>query len=163
MTKRRIFGIIFGILTVVCLAVIWGNSMTTGTESGQMSGSVTEWVNNVLQKIFPTVEISHMFVRKAAHFTEFAILGILAFANMLIWLPQKRRAFLLLSIPCCFLVALADEFIQGFIAGRVSSFADVLIDTLGATVAVLIFFGAVTLRDSLKNRSKSELREKVNT
>ena len=163
MTKRKIFGIIFAILTVICLGVIWGNSMTPGNESGQMSGSFTEWINGVAQKIFPSAEISHKFIRKAAHFTEFAILGALVFVNMLIWLPKTKRVFLLLSLPCCFFVALADEFIQRFVAGRVSSFVDVVIDTSGATVAILVLFGLLMLRDFLKKRSLGKAKETVNT
>ena len=81
MTKKRVLGLIFGVLTVVCLAVIWGNSMTTGTESGQMSGSFTEWINNFVKTMFPSVEISPKCIRKAAHFTEHGILGVWVFAD----------------------------------------------------------------------------------
>ena len=156
MTKKRTLRWIFGILAIACLAVIWGNSMTPGNESGQMSGSITEWINGVVQKIFPSFEISHMFVRKAAHFTEFAILGVLAAANMALWHSKRTSLFVLLAIPCCFLVALTDEFIQKFSAGRASSFADVLLDTSGAATAVLIFLACVVIRNALEKRSRLE-------
>ena len=163
MTKKRLLLLIFGILIATCIAIIWGNSMTPGNESGEMSGSVTEWINGIVQKIFPSITISHKFVRKAAHFTEFAILGALLCVELFIWLCAKKRLFMLLAVPCSFLVALTDEVIQKFTEGRASSFVDVLIDTSGAAFAVLVFFGTVMLNDFLKTRSKTEVREKVNT
>ena len=108
MTQKRLLLLIFGALILVCVAIIWGNSMTPGIESGEMSGSFTEWINGVVQTIFPSVTISHKFVRKAAHFTEFAVLGALICAELFVWLYERKRALLLLSIPCCFLVALTD-------------------------------------------------------
>lgn len=156
MTQKRLLLLIFGALILVCVAIIWGNSMTPGIESGEMSGSFTEWINGVVQTIFPSVTISHKFVRKAAHFTEFAVLGALICAELFVWLYERKRALLLLSIPCCFLVALTDEFIQKFTEGRASSFVDVLIDTSGATVAVLIFFGVVILNEFLRKRFRRE-------
>ena len=124
--------------------------MVPGVESGEISEPITEWINSVVQKVFPSVEISHLFVRKAAHFIEFAILGVLAAANWVLWFPEKKRADLLFVIPCCFLVALADEIIQSFFEGRASSFLDVLLDTSGATVAVLIFLYVLLKKDASK-------------
>ena len=157
MTKKQTFRLVFSLFTLVCLAFIWGNSMVPGVESGEISEPITEWINSVVQKVFPSVEISHLFVRKAAHFIEFSILGALAAANWVLWFPEKRRVKILAMIPCCFLVALADEIIQSFFEGRASSFLDVLLDTSGSTVAVLIFLCVMLKRDASKKRSEVDL------
>ena len=151
MTKKQTLRLTFSLFTLACIVLIWGNSMATGAESGAMSGSVTKWINGMIQKVFPSVEISHLFVRKAAHFTEFAILGTLAAGNWVIWFPHKKRSTVLFTIPCCFVVALTDEFIQSFSEGRASSFLDVLLDTAGSAVAVLIFLSVLLMKDSRKN------------
>ena len=154
MTKKRTLRWIFGFLALACLAVIWGNSMTPGNESGQMSGSVTEWINSIVQKVFPSFEISHAFVRKAAHFTEFAILGALLAVNIRAFLP-RRVSFVLGAIPCAFVIASIDETIQFFVKGRTCSFLDVLLDTFGATVAVLIAFLIFLIKEKRKEKENT--------
>ena len=146
MTKRYVWAAIFCALTVAWLAFIWGNSMTTGVESGEMSGSVTDWINDVLQKIHPSFRVGHTFVRKSAHFFEFALLGTLFAATIHTLFWRKKDYFVFLAIGSSFLSALTDELIQMFTDGRVASLVDVTIDTLGASVAVLIFFAVLTIK-----------------
>ena len=63
--------IILGILIIGWLAVIWGHSMQPAVVSAGESG---KWLE-VLSKIFTFLqgENGEHYVRKAAHFTEYAI------------------------------------------------------------------------------------------
>ena len=154
MNKKEVLCWTIGILAVLCVAFIWGNSMTPGTDSGEMSGSVTEWINGVLQKISPSWRVSHKFVRKAAHFTEFAILGALLAVNIRAFLP-RRMSYVLGAIPCSFVIASVDETIQFFVKGRNCSFLDVLLDTSGATAAVLVALAVFCIAEKQKKNKNT--------
>ena len=74
-SKKRIWlcsGLLFA-----NLALIWGNSLMTGAESGDMSGSLLAVVMELLNIPESYGELVHHLIRKAAHFTEFACLGAL--------------------------------------------------------------------------------------
>ena len=93
-------------------------------------------------------------IRKAAHMTEYAILAILAFAQLRQYFPayvSKKQEWqpgscrhhpffqILLTICFIFLYACTDEFHQRFIDGRSGQFTDVCIDTLGGLCGCLLF------------------------
>lgn len=138
---------------------IFANSLQTGNESGQMSGNVTQFINDVLHTVSPKLSVGHLFVRKTAHFCEFALLALLfcfAFWSTLVpnvsaRVPFERICCVLLALPCAISVAAIDETIQLFVDGRVGSVVDVLIDSSGATCATLIFFLTVALLNRKKN------------
>lgn len=74
-------------------------------------------------------------VRKAAHFSEYALLGF--FVELLAASLSGRLRFL---VPegLCLAVALIDECIQFFSDGRSAQLKDVFIDLSGATIGVLL-------------------------
>ncbi|MBQ8849311.1 MAG: VanZ family protein [Clostridia bacterium] len=134
------------LLTVLWLCFIYGNSLQTGVESGEQSGRVYELVNSITQALGLGTPISEHFIRKAAHFTEFAILGVLVCADL--WacraITLEKRLYisasiLLCSVPICALFASLDEFLQSFVDGRGPSAKDVLIDASGALCATILF------------------------
>ena len=91
-------------------------------------------------------------VRKAAHASEYALLGILLTgAIMDIRKPWKRQ------LLACFLIgaayAASDEFHQLFVPGRSGQIRDVMIDSAG--VAAGIILACLAIRPSnAENRGK---------
>ena len=76
--KNKISIIVLSLLTVLMTAFIWSNSVATSEESSDVSEGITEIVCEVLGvEEEGDMEIAHVIVRKAAHFIEFCILGIL--------------------------------------------------------------------------------------
>jgi VanZ family protein len=134
-TKKRLA--LCSSLLVVILAFIWGNSALPGQTSGALSG----WVGNLLSKVLPflSTENGLHFIRKAAHFSEFAALGM-----VLSWLfgmvGQCRLWQYSLPPLCGSVVACIDETIQIFSPGRYSSIVDVLIDCSGVLTGILVFY-----------------------
>ena len=109
-------------------------------ESDQKSSTVTKIINDVLHVFGIKGEIPHKFVRKLAHFTEFAILAVFV-SITLHFSPQKLS--ILFSPAICFVCASADEILQNFSEGRGPQFSDVLIDTSGAicgTLAIWVLY-----------------------
>jgi VanZ family protein len=87
-----------------------------------------------------TIRQYHFFIRKCAHFTEYAIL---AFWAVQAWqqahYPALRNYRYLLAVLLVLLIASIDEFNQSFEPTRTSSVWDVGLDTLGgASMALLL-------------------------
>ena len=134
MQKRKIISTL-----LICgnLAFIWGNSLMTGPESGNLSGGILSWLNSFLGLGEEGAEILHYVIRKAAHFTEFACLGAL-----LAWrFGMEHHKGIHLAVFSLFgglLAACTDETIQIFVDGRGSSLIDVWIDTCGTAAGIAI-------------------------
>lgn len=86
------------------------------------------------------IETIHTFIRKGAHLTEYAILALLLWRAVHHSTRGGRRfwreAAIVISVAVLF--AAADEFHQSFVPSRGASPRDVLIDTCGVIVAVII-------------------------
>lgn len=151
-TKARLT--ICGILLTAILAFIWGNSAMPG----ETSGALSDWVGELLSLIHPflATEPGLHFLRKAAHFSEFAALGM-----TLAWMfgMVARRKPWQLSLPalCGAAAAGIDETIQIFSPGRCSSIVDVFIDCSGVLTGCLVLLLLFTLASKKKNGQSSFL------
>ena len=127
-------GKISTVLIVLNLALIWGNSLLSGSASGAMSGGVMQFVMELLRIPEEYADFLHLLIRKAAHFTEFACLGAL-----LCWrfrLAGERGWHL--PVLCGMAAGLTDETIQIFTPDRGPSLTDVWIDTAGAAAGMIL-------------------------
>lgn len=75
-------------------------------------------------------------IRKLAHFSEYACMGILVYTLLVQWMKPGRGMYLL-TVAWVFLSAACDEFHQYFVPGRYASLADVMLDTCGGAFGVL--------------------------
>ena len=122
-------------LLIAVLAFIWGNSLRTGEESGAMSGGILQWINTFLHLDETGAEKLHFAIRKMAHFTEFACLGLL-----LTWLfgmmGEKKGHLFCMPLLFGMMAACVDETIQVFVPNRGPSPVDIWIDTAGVTAGI---------------------------
>ena len=132
-------------LIVWNIAFIWANSLLPG----EVSGALSDWVKELLAKLFASEEMSSSgggLLRKFAHFSEFAVLGMLF--SWLFGMLQKKMRWAAL---CGFFTACVDETIQRFVPDRGPSIFDVGIDTCGVlTGMLLICIGHSILSNSRK-------------
>ena len=119
-------------LLILNLCFIWGNSLLPG----ELSGAFSNWVKDILAALLPGDGESvggGGLLRKLAHFTEFACLGM-----CLTWLHsmlQKPRYYaLLMGVGA----ACVDETIQRFVPDRGPSLKDVGIDTCGVITGMIL-------------------------
>lgn len=142
--KKTVVGRVFAWAFVIIWAmVILGFSGQDGEESGELSRLVTQLLYRVFTGVpgdvaSPAYRTVHLLVRKAAHMTEYAILGIAletAFVQYRIQ-PSIRNAAAGVG---CFLFALLDEWKQTLVEGRSGRLTDVFIDTAGALLGILLF------------------------
>lgn len=73
---------------------------------------------------------------KVIHFFEYFIFGMIAIKSM----PKVSKKTVLGLIPAGLLFGLMDEYLQSFISGRFSSGLDVLSDTLGFAVGLILVY-----------------------
>ena len=126
--------------------------------TGELSASNTSRiVRPLVLWLFPgtseeTLNLVHFFVRKAAHFTEYAILALLA-ARVFLSTSQEplRRHWFIVSLLLVVLYSLSDEFHQTFVPSRTGSIYDSLIDMTGGLSALLL----LTLWSKRKARMKA--------
>lgn len=125
------------VLLLLNLVFIWGNSLLPGELSDQLS----RWAKDFLSRLLPGADAAAQdgthFLRKAAHFTEFACLGA-CFCWLAGMLNQHGFSAISLPLSGAMAVACVDETIQRFVAGRSSSLLDVWIDTAGAAAGIVI-------------------------
>lgn len=139
MTKKfSVKFLVLCLLTVLVTGFIWSNSLADGESSGALSKKVTELLCDIIGEVpQEDFEQTHHFVRKAAHFSEFALLGVL-YTLIKIKLDGKSVSSLLFfSVSCTLFTAVTDEFIQSF-TGRGSSVRDVMLDFAGALTGILL-------------------------
>ncbi len=91
----------------------------------------------------------HFWIRKTAHFTEFAVLGALVSAWITLWKQKRSSAFYGYGLFYLLSVGVTDEFIQSFFE-RTSAVKDVILDFSGG----LVGFGIVLLTALLINRKR---------
>ncbi len=164
---RRVLCVLLLLLIVGQMFFIFSNSHKNAVLSDAQSDSVVRLVTRVLLgKDLDTLPsnvqdtVTH-FVRKTAHFTEFAILGMLSslwcltFGLLSEGESRKRAVFFVGVTAFCCIVGFLDELSQCFSDGRACRFTDVLIDTSGGLVATVVVFilHAVFQVKRSKNRS----------
>ncbi len=138
MTKRKKQTVALTILVVVVLMFIWGNSLVPGETSGEISDGVTTFIARVLG--IESETMGH-YVRKAAHFTEYAVLGI-TISVLLLWIGERGKDYFMPLGLCMLAFPFIDETIQLFTPDRGAMISDMWIDiggfALGSVIVLLI-------------------------
>lgn len=138
---------------VACTLFIWHNSLVPATQSAAQSLSVLGRLDALLEWLGLPVTVGHSALRKMAHMSEFALLGILWEAALLTGRMGEKSWYCVQSAcTLCLLTAMVDETIQVFVPGRGSQVTDVWIDFAGACLGVAI---AVVLGWFLRRRRSS--------
>ncbi len=137
--KHRIGVSLVPVLLVMVL--IFCFSAQSGEASGNLSGAITRWVIGVFAPHFDSLPEPEqvallnkvgLFIRKGAHFSEFALLGFVLMIHI-----RQIQSRCRVALPWLWawgigtLYAVSDEIHQGFVGGRCPAVTDVLIDSGG--------------------------------
>ena len=90
---------------------------------------------------FKTIMTIQLFVRKAGHVTEYAILATLLWRVARHHWPLRREDFwkpAMLALFVAMTFAATDEFHQSFFPSRTATAHDVMIDIIGAIIGLVI-------------------------
>lgn len=122
--KNKVWFLIFCLWALF----IFSNSLLPAQESSDISSGLSYKIYELLN-LNIDFELFHVFIRKTAHFVEYAILGVFASLSF------KKEYFLRILLLCVF-VASIDECIQLFVDGRSGQISDVLLDSIGSFTGI---------------------------
>jgi len=131
--------------------IVWAAAILLAS-TGLFSSSNTA---GVLQRIALTIfghrfepetaaTLNH-FIRKAAHLTEYGILGALTFRALRAGKRSWNPRWAIGAIVFAAFIASIDEIHQSFVPSRTGTWHDVLLDAAGAAIAQLIIRAAQVL------------------
>jgi VanZ family protein len=110
--------------------IIWSVLLFVLSTSVFSAANTSRVIEPVLRLLLPTasaatITLLHGLIRKAAHFTNYAVLFWLLIRG-----PMAGRPYIALAM--CVAYALLDEGHQVFVPGRTASLHDVALDSSGA-------------------------------
>lgn len=137
--------------------IFYLSSMTTTESNSKSKGTINkiiettvETTNNIgitdkhpsAKKKQSVTDFLNKPLRKCAHASVYFVLSILILHALLVSHYKFRKKYLLttiLTVLLCFFYAITDEYHQTFVIGRTGQFSDVLIDTAGSVLGVMIY------------------------
>lgn len=153
---KKKLGKVLSVVPFLCvMALIFRFSAQDGSVSGSLSYKVCSFLTGIADRLFSlnlseeaftsTAEGLQLFVRKGAHMTEYFVLTLSIFLPLTVWFGQRLTPAkrLWITFPAAVLCAGFDEFHQTFVPDRAGSPKDVLVDSVGITLAclaVLLYF-----------------------
>lgn len=148
---------------IAVMVIIFLFSAQSAEESSELSGQFVEIIIKIFIPDYNNLSLLQQkeindkigfIIRKAAHFTEFSLLGFFLMLHLStishIFGKIKNKTFFLFCISWFFgtFYAVTDEIHQSFVSGRYSSIKDVLIDSSGVLfgIMILIIFLPIFIR-----------------
>lgn len=101
-------------------------------------------------------EIATLVVRKTAHLGEYFILSIFTMNLFNYYFKPKSQS--IYALVFIFLYASLDEIHQYFVPGRSMHLKDIIIDTLGGLIGILVYSNIISLKN-LRKQTHYKLRK----
>ena len=156
MNKSKAVKIIYILIILLWMGIIFAFSNTQGEKSNDQSQGLSNKIvetaigmksgdkstDELNKKLFANKAFRvNQIIRKIAHMSEYMILTfilILAFRSKHTWNMKIGKA-IIIALVICLLYSITDEFHQTLVPGRTGMAIDCLIDTLGGTIAAIIY------------------------
>ena len=163
--KKNILRIILILLLLGTFYIIFGFSSQDGEKSGSISRRITEKIATLIPQIQKENEIEkenimntmERIIRKMAHFSIYTVVGLLLMALVSTYnIKEKNR--LIITLTTGIIYASSDEIHQSFVPGRSSMITDIVIDTMGVILGILlIILGKKIIKKYRKNKQNMAL------
>ena len=137
MSRKKLQKFLAWLALLVWMGVIFYFSHQSGDTSMQLSDGILDSFKSLFQNFLDYHTLSYI-VRKIAHFTEYFILGLLIY-HLVKQYRVISKTEIIWMILFCVIYAMSDEFHQVFIGGRSPKVFDVIIDSLGSSLSILLF------------------------
>jgi len=125
--------------------IVWVGVIFLGSTDLMSAEHTSRFVVPFLRRLKPDISAEtlasiHFIVRKCTHVGEYAVLGLLLLRAATL-MTNSRRSIPILYVSVlgvCLIMAVTDEFHQTFVASRGASVRDIVIDTSGAVLGLVI-------------------------
>lgn len=157
--KINILRIVFLILIIANSVIIFGFSSQNGEESGSLSQKIITIIAdifNVQENRETFLDIGEQIVRKLAHLGIYTSLGIWSIAFILTF-NIKLKWQVIITIIWGIIYAITDEFHQTFSTGRHASINDVVIDTFGVILGLLLVLLVIKIYYKIENKDSLKI------
>lgn len=126
------------ILTILCTVGIAFSSSIEGDVSGEASRDIAAWLKGIFPFLYGLdLGFTNFLVRKAAHFFVFMVLAVCLTNLLKFYIKGKIRLFFAAWLAAS-VYGIIDEIHQYFVPGRVCAIQDMLINSAGALVGVIL-------------------------
>lgn len=151
---------IFAVLLVLWMGFIFSMSSENAEKSSNTSGQTIRVVLSAVPGFeeqpeevkVNIIEKLQFIVRKSAHFIGYMILGILA-SGLILYYGNINKKYLL-AFLICVIYAISDEIHQLFVPGRSGQVRDVLIDSAGSLLGIIIVMAFEKLLIKINKKHK---------
>ena len=168
--RKNILRIVLLILIIINCITIFYFSNQVADESSKRSGRIVNFIAQIVHKIKNMQEPEKTIfmqetlttiVRKTAHFSIYAMLGILSMNYMATYKEKSLYKNALIAIIFCIFYATTDEIHQYFIPGRSCELRDVCIDTVGSLTGIVITYAIYYYYKRRKNKWQETKKIKI--
>ena len=124
--------------------ILWATLIFIGSTDLLSAANTGGVLTRPLLWLFPhasdaTLRTLHFLLRKAGHFSEYAILALLAARAFLTSTSELfRQRWFWISLLLVIAYSLSDEFHQSFVPSRTASIYDCMIDSVGGLTALVL-------------------------
>lgn len=124
--------------------ILWAIVISVFSTHAFTSDDTGRFIIPLLHWLFPhapakSLERMHFFIRKTGHFTEYFILSLLILRGIRAARSTIRFTWMATTLLVVASYASLDEFHQRFVAGRTPAVGDVMLDTTGGAIALIVF------------------------
>ena len=153
---KKLLIIILGLALIGswCFAIFKLSDMDSADSNSKSTSLVEQGIRKVIDftneydisQTYPsdeTIQAATKFInaplRKVAHASVYCVMAtLIIFIGVILFNHRHYFMLALATILLCFIFALTDEYHQTFIDGRTGQMLDVVIDTIGACIGVII-------------------------
>lgn len=141
-----------GFLKLYLPVIAWMIVIFLASTDSFSASNTSRIVRPLLLWLFPgiresSIDYAHFLIRKSAHFTEYAILALIAARAFLGSSNEAlRRQWVAASLALVAVYSLLDEYHQSFVPSRGPSILDSCLDTTGGAAALCALYIWRTLR-----------------
>lgn len=159
--KKNILRAILMLLLLSTFFIIFGFSSQDGEKSGNISKKITEEIITRIPQIQEkeqnereaiTLRIEKV-IRKIAHFSIYTAVGLLLMA-LISTFEMKEKNRIIISLIIGIIYASSDEIHQSFVPERSPMITDVMIDTMGVMLGILLIMLGKAIIKKYKKDSK---------
>lgn len=163
--RKKVYRLATGFLSVGWMAVIYWFSALPASESSRQSGSLAHWLAEVIRPQASEAQLTQLAawldypIRKTAHMTEYAVLGLLLFFFVRGWLRENRKNYIgAFALAVCY--AVTDEVHQLFVPGRSGQASDVCVDAGGVLLGLFVIYLFQKIKALRKQKASSKIKLK---
>ena len=128
-------------------------TLQPGTESAALSGNISAFLYRFVEVVprlsdIITKEVFHSFLRMGAHFFNYFVLGFLALNALRFYYPLNIK-YNMIAFIAGTVFGFIDETIQRLVPGRAFTWADVLTDSVGFLMGMIIYLLILKISSNL--------------